>query len=764
LAAVRASTRDADAVVIGPIRSSLHASVSDAFEEACTQVGKQLGAYVSTDWKRAQPLPSGDTFDLARKAAHDQGKTAIYLLFDEAQALFRRRGRETAERLKVLIETAWGVAQPGMAPIRIGLVGQLHLPRMIQGQLEGMFAQTIQKLDIDPQQIQRLLRESTRDVMQSTSDARQMLSRVSRNLYILKLLLAEIRRTLIQEQRTWFLRTDVERAVTALIDQAIQTSSTQLVSYLRDALNGSYDLTLWQPGPAYLVAVAWAVALVDAGDAAPARLERTRELIEQWARQITPRSSVPKHRIEECLRDLHDLAVLDERDRFRSELLARYFLKLGRGAFPLRDDAERQAMQKLLVDVVALPELMEQIGSGGQAKVYYSDSSEREEAIRVVELPNDASRVAFVETCYALKAIEGTRSRHAGYLSLPVVRQAGLALDGGSDDQQLRGAVKYDWVSGSDLTSRKRALDDAAVVAIGRAMAEALTVLEQRGVVHRDVRLENIVIGHGGIPVLVDFGLARLADHMTHTRVFDTGYLAPEVNTDPPQWTSQSDVFALGVTLRNLRQSDDASSPLGRVLALAMEPDPSRRLTPARLAGELAALSDRLDLETTRKRIEASYHKKLQRFPSNLRWARLVGSNYLPDMIASALGVFGDQESLLCSASFLDDLFAAWYVDQYNGAKPPHISSLDASQLPPSLHVFCHPDIIATGFLRHGRAHREKQRRLIDQALHRLNLHGAPHPVTHLRKAVLSASARFEREMPLPGLHDLLRDWLAPRA
>src|SRR6185295_2223357 len=67
LAAVRASTRDADAVVIGPIRSSLHASVSDAFEEACTQVGKQLGAYVSTDWKRAQPLPSGDTFDLARK-------------------------------------------------------------------------------------------------------------------------------------------------------------------------------------------------------------------------------------------------------------------------------------------------------------------------------------------------------------------------------------------------------------------------------------------------------------------------------------------------------------------------------------------------------------------------------------------------------------------------------------------------------------------------------------------------------------------------
>lgn len=760
LSALTAATAGSNVVVVGPIRSSVYKSVSEAFEEACVQVAKQLGVYVSTDWKQANLLPRGDTFDLARKAAHDQKKTAIYFLFDEAQALFRRRGRETAEQLKVLIETAWGLASTGMVPIRIGLVGQLHLPRMIQGQLEGMFATTIQQLDIAPLQIQRLLQKSTRDVMQSTADAREMLARISRNLYILRLLLGEIRTTLIQEQRTWFVRTDVERAVAALIDQAVQTASTQLVSYLRDPLNGSYDLTQWQPVPAYLVAVAWAVALVDAGSSTPARLERARELIEEWSRQVTPRSSVPTHRIEECVKELHDLAVLDHQDRFRSDLLARYFERLARGAFQLREDAERQAMQKLLVDVVALPESMEQIGQGGQATVYYCESDEREEAIRVVELPTDAARVAFVETCYALKAIEGTRSRHAGYLSLPVVRQAGLALDGAADEECPRGAVKYDWVTGTDLGNRRKALTDPNVVAIGRAMAEALVVLEQRKVVHRDIRPENIVIGPGGNPVLVDFGLARLADHMTHTRVYETEYLAPEVKKDPPAWSSQSDVFALAMTLDTLRGDNATNSPLGRVLSLARDPDPAKRLTPSRLVAELGALADKLNLESSRVESERIFAQRLQRFPSRVRWAHEVGRTYLPDMVASAMGAFDEREVLLCVASFLDDMFAGWYLDQFPGSKAPHISSLDATQLPAQLHPFCINDVTATGFLRHGRAHREKQRRNIDIALQRLGVPRAPQPMPYLRRAVLAAAQRFDRSMPLPGIHDLVQAWL----
>lgn len=765
LSAITAATAGSNVVVVGPIRSSVYKSVSDAFEEACVQLAKQLGVYVSADWKQSHLLPRGDTFDLARKAAHDQKKTAIYFLFDEAQALFRRRGRETAEQLKVLIETTWGLAPGGMVPVRIGLIGQLHLPRMIQGQLEGMFATTIQQLDIAPVQIQRLLQKSTRDVMQSTADAREMLARISRNLYILRLLLGEIRTALIQEQRTWFVRTDVERAVSALIDQAVQRASTQLVSYLRDPLNGSYDLTHWQPLPAYPVAVAWAVALVDAGSSTPARLERTRALIEEWSRQVTPRSSVAVHRIEECVKELHDLAVLDHHDRFRSDLLARYFERLARGPFQLREDAERQAIQKLLVDVVTLPESMEQIGQGGQATVYYCESDEREEAIRVVALPTDAARVAFVETCYALRAIEGTRSRHAGYLSLPVVRQAGLVSDGGSDEQSPRGAVKYDWVTGTDLGGRRKALQDPAVVAIGRAMAEALVVLEQRKVVHRDVRLENIVIGPGGNPVLVDFGLARLADHMTFTRVYETEYLAPEVKKDPPEWSSQSDVFALAVTLDHLRVEGSGDGPLGRVLSLARDPDPAKRLAPSRLVAELAALADKLNLESIRIEHERTFAQRLQRIPLRVRWAHQVGRTYLPDMVASAMGVFDEREALMCAAHFLDDMFAGWYLDQFPGAKAPHLSGLDASNVPSQVQPFCGNDVNATGFLRHGRAHREKQRRNIEFALRCLGVSHALQPTPHLRRAVVATAMRFDRSMPLPGIQDLVQAWVPePRA
>lgn len=51
-----------------------------------------------------------------------------------------------------------------------------------------------------------------------------------------------------------------------------------------------------------------------------------------------------------------------------------------------------------------------------------------------------------------------------------------------------------------------------------KKMLEALFELKQKNVVHRDIKLENIVLRRNGLPVLIDFGLA--ADIDSYDRMF----------------------------------------------------------------------------------------------------------------------------------------------------------------------------------------------------------------------------------------------------
>jgi serine/threonine protein kinase len=163
----------------------------------------------------------------------------------------------------------------------------------------------------------------------------------------------------------------------------------------------------------------------------------------------------------------------------------------------------------------------------------------------------------------ALKLLEAARvgaviDRERDALSSALHPDLPALLDAGEIDDGARRFIAMTWFDGASLRSRLGApMASSLVRAIGRAACEPLAAMHSRGLVHRDIKPEHLLLLSDAPPLrlaIVDLGLSvAVADPRVITAggvVGTLGYLPPEqLSAQPAPVDPRWDVFSLGCVL-----------------------------------------------------------------------------------------------------------------------------------------------------------------------------------------------------------------------
>ncbi len=197
------------------------------------------------------------------------------------------------------------------------------------------------------------------------------------------------------------------------------------------------------------------------------------------------------------------------------------------------------------------------LGSGGMGEVYRARDTRLKRDVAVKVLPERLSRDPEALARFEREAVAVAALSHPGIVSIHDIGEA----DG------VRFAV-VELLEGESLRSvvLRGPLPPARALEVAREVAEALASAHEKGIVHRDVKPENVFLTKDGHAKLLDFGLARVEDSasaeadgrfptaaLTDADVLlgTVSYMSPEQARGLPV-DHRSDQFSLGVTLYEL--------------------------------------------------------------------------------------------------------------------------------------------------------------------------------------------------------------------
>jgi tRNA A-37 threonylcarbamoyl transferase component Bud32 len=232
--------------------------------------------------------------------------------------------------------------------------------------------------------------------------------------------------------------------------------------------------------------------------------------------------------------------------------------------------------------------LIHEIARGGMAAVWEAEDAllDRRVAVKLLQ-PQFGDDAEFLER-FRREARAAARLSHPNIVSI---------YDVGEDSETRLPFIVMELVEGGNLKDRIRRaapLSDAEIRSIGAALAGTLEYAHHRGIIHRDVKPQNVLLGADGRPRLTDFGIAQAmstSNGLTRTGAVmgSVQYLAPELVRGKPA-VPQSDIYGLGAVLYEMatgRVPFEAATDLAIALAHVEETPAAPRALNAHLAPDL---------------------------------------------------------------------------------------------------------------------------------------------------------------------------------
>ena len=189
-------------------------------------------------------------------------------------------------------------------------------------------------------------------------------------------------------------------------------------------------------------------------------------------------------------------------------------------------------------------EITEKLGAGGMGEVFLAVDTKLDRKVALKFLPKHMAPLGDARARFLQEAKAASAMNHPNVCTIHDIAE--------HDGQMF---IVMEHIDGTTLRDKKGQLSVNQVVEIGAQIAEGLAAAHEQGIVHRDIKAENIMLRKDGIVQVMDFGLAKLRGVTRLTKEGSTigtvGYMSPE-QAQGQDVDHRTDIFSLGAVLFEL--------------------------------------------------------------------------------------------------------------------------------------------------------------------------------------------------------------------